>query len=369
MQQARYAQRPHLNGNGSECVRIMLKRWELHYWEMNLDGSQTLDKLAHELSRAARVEVWHSRDDLEVSDRMRVQVQRIRREESLEQLIQSLPWFPVMVALRTDWVVASGVGEDGRKIQVVDANRKLQEIEPDEFCSAWNEAGNLAVKITRLEREVVSLLPWSDLVPQRELKPPPELEAIMDNYPELPGVEAAAQRYADLDPANCPIPVTENNLSLISKMLKAIQLDNTYYWDAIVRGGLAGYTVYIHELVREGWCFENIPPYDPGSLVVAGIIQRIEHPYSLIAEYRFTQMVITSRLWQTTMEHEDQHFTLRELVLANSLSANPEGDWTDIEEFDRVYGRSFLRPDDRVVRPGKVEAAKSWYLRNGFPNE
>lgn len=38
-----------------------------------------------------------------------------------------------------------------------------------------------------------------------------------------------------------------------------------------------------------------------------------------------------------------------------------------IETFDRFYGRSFLRPNDRVVRPGKVEAARNWYIKNGFP--
>src|SRR5262249_6287742 len=138
---------------------------------------------------------------------------------------------------------------------------------------------------------------------------------------EPPDVDKATRNYAEHDRADLPIAVTEENLRIIGKVLTELQDDeSSRSWEAIVNGGLAGYEQYIHHLIRIGWCFEQVLPFNPCISEEDILAYPIANPLSLIAEHKFLQLVAIGRLWQKLAIRSHTEFTIMELVLANPLT-------------------------------------------------
>lgn len=357
--------------SGLECVHNVFRLWDIYRLPPDLipdeDRGYTLNEIVGLLGRVGEVKIWYGEHPLVALGGLEARSQGQSKEKSLDNLLRLEK--PALVCLSTDWTIVRHVSRNRGRVTLCDRYHPIMEL--SEFLRRWDEAANITVLILALKRDVVSHFEWELLIPQHQLEPPGELQDFMNEIEEPPGIEAAINHYARLEPQDTPIKVTEDNLRIIGKTLLSLQDSKAESkWDVIVKGGLPGYEIYIHQLVRVGWCFEQVPPINPCSLIDAIRHYSAEHPLSLIAEHKFLQLVAMGRLWQTLATRSNHsRFTVRELVLANPLSKDTENDWNTILTFDKK-GRCFLRKEDLEDRGAdKIADAREWYIENGFPKE
>jgi hypothetical protein len=139
------------------------------------------------------------------------------------------------------------------------------------------------------------------------------------------------------------------------------------YWDIILRGGIPGYSLCLHELAEIEWYFENynrrrFDPYDTVAKKQPSGVWRLDqmegykeaHAWGLLVEHRYIQL---------RAREEGEAFTLRELV-----EANPHG-WgisdQDWEVLETAYG-SHIAAVDKATSPANLERARAWYDRHGY---
>lgn len=143
------------------------------------------------------------------------------------------------------------------------------------------------------------------------------------------------------------------------------------YWDLISRGGIAGYSLCLHELTEIVWYFEHFhqKPLDPYDKIPkqrpAGYssLDQVEgypkaHARALLVEHRYIQL---------RANEESQKFTLKELVLANphgwdGFSGETHLDWVLLEQ---AYGGS-LAAADCELDDRQFKYAQMWYEYHGF---
>ena len=269
---------------------------------------------------------------------------------------------PVMVALGTEWAVALRIRPDDGRI-VVRWRGECQPLSVKRFQELWNQAGNLAMRVLRLRRDVVSRFDYFTHIPQTKLKP---IAGFMEKYPDPPADYARiAARYKHL---NAAVVVTEWNVRLIGKMfthLGQTQEEQNEYWEILKEdGGLAGYELYLHELVRMGWFFER--DMDPCS-DLSDRFWDTEHALSLIATMRLLQEAARGRALLRAARTSLRDFSVCELVVTNPLNADREDDWSAIVRFDTIY--PYLRPEDSRARPRRILEAGYWYRANNYPRQ
>jgi hypothetical protein len=340
------------DAGGLEAIRILLKDQQIHWPPPDTipsDGAgHTWFELRLILERVCEIECCP--------------LFAASSSEWWNWLVNRLQERPVMVALGTEWAVALRIKPDNGRI-VVFRRGSRQKLSAKRFRELWNQAGNLAVRVLRLRRDVVSRFDYFTYIPQMELKP---IAGFMEKYPDPPADFARiAARYKHL---NAAVVVTEWNVRLIGKMfwhLGHTQEEQLDYWEILKEdGGLAGYELYLHELVRMGWFFER--EIDPCS-AWSNHFWDIEHVLSLITTMRLLQDAARGRALLRAARTSLRDFSVCELVLANSLNADREDDWSAIVRFDASY--PYLRPEDSRVRPRQILEAGYWYRANNYPRQ
>jgi len=143
--------------------------------------------------------------------------------------------------------------------------------------------------------------------------------------------------------------------------------ESTPYWESILRGGLAGYSLALHETVEIEWYFENygngkLDPYDDQPKKRASGVPNLDqqegygeaHPRALLVEHRYLQS------WAN---EEGESFTLRELVEENPHAGETaREDW---EMLDGVCGAE-IEPHDKKTNSANLSRVRAWYERHGF---
>ncbi|MFH1922088.1 MAG: hypothetical protein ABIP48_19655 [Planctomycetota bacterium] len=143
--------------------------------------------------------------------------------------------------------------------------------------------------------------------------------------------------------------------------------ESSPYWEIILRGGMAGYSLGLHELVEIEWYFENygkkkLDPYDGRPKKRASGMPSLDqqegyeeaHPRALLVEHRYLQL---------RAHEEGENFTLRELVEENPhAGVTAHQDW---EMLEGVYG-SDIPPKDKETNSANLSRVRAWYERHGF---
>jgi len=340
------------NAGGLEAIRFLLKDQQIHWPPPDTipsDGAgHTWFELKSILERVCEIEFCPL---LSASS-----------GELWSWLVNRLQERPVMIALGTEWAVALKVRQDDGRV-VVFRRGSRQSLSVKQFRELWNQAGSLALRVLRLRRDVVSRFDYFTYIPQMKLKP---IAGFMEKYPDPPADFARiAARYKYL---NAAVAVTEWNVRIIGKMfwhLGVHQKEQLEYWEILKEdGGLAGYELYLHELVRMGWCFER--EIDPCS-ALSDQFWDIEHVLSLITTMRLLQEAARGRALLRGARTSLRDFSVCELVLANSLTDDREDDWSAIVRFDITY--PYLRPEDSRARPRRILEAGYWYQANNYPRQ
>ncbi len=111
--------------------------------------------------------------------------------------------------------------------------------------------------------------------------------------------------------------VEQEDLIVVGKYL--VGYGTTVYWDIILRGGMRGYSLYLHELMELRWF--NLRRLNPFDQDVQREYYEPAHSWALLFEHRFLQVVAGMKGYT---------FTMRELILGNPLGDPPERDWNDL---------------------------------------
>lgn len=131
--------------------------------------------------------------------------------------------------------------------------------------------------------------------------------------------------------------------------------DTIPYWEIILRGGVRGYSMYLHELIELDWYFtQDADPFDFQEQTAG---YREAHAEALLYEHRFLQ---------TAARRMRHTFSLRELIIYNPhgdpLRDNWEGDW----EVVVARKRRDLSRSDRTLRASSEGAVLEFYTCLGF---
>jgi len=149
--------------------------------------------------------------------------------------------------------------------------------------------------------------------------------------------------------------------------------DTTAYWEIMLRGGMPGYTLCLHELAELEWYFEHHPeacldPFDAvprrqsSGRVDFDQVEGYEkaHAWALLVEHRYIQL---------RAREEGENFSLRELVVANphGWDSDAEDGWSnwDWDMLENAY-RDSLTETDRGWDPMAFEQACTWYAGHGY---
>jgi hypothetical protein len=151
-----------------------------------------------------------------------------------------------------------------------------------------------------------------------------------------------------------PFPaVEEGDLVLVGRYL--VHHGGDPYWDVIMRGGVRGYSLYLHELTELRWYAEHSHnPFDAATQIQH---YPLAHSLALLEEHRYLQRVARER---------GQDFSLRELILANPHGDPPAGDW--VGDWDVVWQsrQQELDPKDAEMDSARVSQAEAFYRDLGF---
>jgi hypothetical protein len=161
-----------------------------------------------------------------------------------------------------------------------------------------------------------------------------------------------------------PIAVEPTDLKVVGTYLRLWYYRNRLnrvYWNIILRGGMPGYSVFLHELWELRWYFEHgLNPFlkDPR-----------RDPYQTDQSLGYPQahprgILMENRYLLTRAREEKKDISLKELILTNPHS--PRGqrmkDWRMLRN---IFCDQLLRPDYRNHRSGR-RAAQEWYKKHNF---
>jgi len=143
--------------------------------------------------------------------------------------------------------------------------------------------------------------------------------------------------------------VEKDNLILIGRYL--VYHQTVPYWEIILKGGVPGYSLYLHELAELTWyAKEKCNPFDSEQQIRH---YPVAHSWGLLVEHRFLQVVA----WALCYD-----FSLRELILGNPHGDPPERDWDDV----RRHWRKELSRADTILNPSHEPRVREFYRRLGF---
>jgi hypothetical protein len=156
--------------------------------------------------------------------------------------------------------------------------------------------------------------------------------------------------YYTLQTAHGPQPLmTVDLLGGVAAYL--LHWDGQYWWDIICTGGVAGYSIYVHECTERRWYEEH--GFDPLNAEHQREQYDDAHGESLIYEHRLLQSIASGKGFT---------FSLKELMLHNPHGTPPEYDWRIIER--KHLHR--LTEEDKAYDPGKKCKVDAFYTELGF---
>ncbi len=127
------------------------------------------------------------------------------------------------------------------------------------------------------------------------------------------------------------------------------------YWDVILRGGVGGYSLFLHEAVElDGFARRSVNPFIAAEQIANF---RPPHAEALLAEHRLLQVIAR------TMGCD---FTLRELIEYNPYGDPPAADWEGDWEVLAKHLPHLLTPNDQTLDPARESAVRDFYRRLGF---
>jgi hypothetical protein len=140
-----------------------------------------------------------------------------------------------------------------------------------------------------------------------------------------------------------------DDLFLVGQYLVGYASD--FYWDIILRGGVRGYSLFLHELMELKWYNER--GWNPFDMDVQIANYPMAHSWALLFEHRFLQVVagVTGH-----------RFSLRELILGNPHGDPPERDWNDVW----TNQRGELGVSDADLDPNHAPQVNEFYGGLGF---
>jgi hypothetical protein len=149
--------------------------------------------------------------------------------------------------------------------------------------------------------------------------------------------------------------VEVGDLKLVGKYL--VHHKTEPYFRVILKGGVRGYSLYLHERVEFDWyARQGINPFDAEKQEQ---YFRVAHSAALLYEHRFLQVVAKMMGYS---------FTLAELITYNPHGDPPvpaegwDGDWQLVLENQLEH----LTDKEQQLRPGREEEVKDFYRRLGF---
>jgi hypothetical protein len=143
--------------------------------------------------------------------------------------------------------------------------------------------------------------------------------------------------------------VEKDDLVVVGTYL--VHYQTVSYWEIILKGGVRGYSLYLHEYVELTWYAEQ--KHNPFDAAVQIRHHPEAHSLGLLSEHRFLQIVAR------TMGYD---FSLRELILGNPHGDPPQRDWQDVQ----THRQQELSLADTALNLSRLPQMQEFYHRLGF---